>query len=162
VSLCLARVGQYIKMPKKKKEKMIPVLLLEDLVNLGQRGEVILVKPGYFRYLISQKKVVLATKEKLEKELKPFMLEEKIKSREKEIEKLKKEIEKLTLEFKINQYVPKITKEKIIKALKEKGINISKNQIEFEGKIEKEGEYIIKIKLGFDIVADLRVKIKNG
>jgi large subunit ribosomal protein L9 len=144
---------------KKKKEKRIPVLLLEDLVNLGQRGEVVLVKPGYFRYLISQKKAVLATKEKLERELKPLVLEEKIKSREKETEKLKEEIENLILEFKISQYVPKITKEKIIKALKEKGINISKNQIELEGKIEKEGEYIIKIKLGFNIAADLKVKV---
>jgi ribosomal protein L9 len=147
---------------KKKKEKRIPVLLLEDLVNLGQKGEVVLVKPGYFRYLISQKKAVLATKEKLESELKPLVLEEKIKSREKETEKLKEEIENLILEFKISQYVPKIAKEKIIKALKEKGINISKNQIELEGKIEKEGEYSLKIKLGFGITANLKVKVIKG
>ncbi len=147
---------------KKKKEKRIPVLLLEDLVNLGQRGEVVLVKPGYFRYLISQKKAVLATKEKLESELKPLVLEEKIKSREKEIEKLKEEIENLILEFKISQYVPKITKEKIIKALKEKGINISKNQIELEEKIEKEGEYNLKVRLGFGITANLKIKVIKG
>jgi large subunit ribosomal protein L9 len=147
---------------KKKKEKRIPVLLLEDLVNLGQRGEVVLVKPGYFRYLISQKKAVLATKEKLESELKPLVLEEKIKSREKETEKLKEEIENLILEFRINQYVSKITKEKIIKALKEKGINISKNQIELEGKIEKEGEYSLKIRLGFGITANLKIKVIKG
>jgi large subunit ribosomal protein L9 len=149
-------------MAKKKKEKRLPVLLLEDLVNLGQRGEVVLVKPGYFRYLVSQKKAILATKEKLERELKPLVLEEKIKSREKETEKLKEEIEKLILEFKINQYVPKITKEKIIKALKEKEINISKNQIELEGKIEKEGEYSLRIKLGFGITANLRIKVIKG
>jgi large subunit ribosomal protein L9 len=149
-------------MPKKKKEKKIPVLLLEDLVNLGQRGEVVLVKPGYFRYLISQKKAVLATKEKLERELKPLVLEEKIKSREKETEKLKEEIENLILEFKISQYVPKITKEKIVKALKEKGIDISKNQIELEGKIEKEGEYSLKVRLGFGILANLRIKVIKG
>jgi large subunit ribosomal protein L9 len=149
-------------MPKRKKEKKIPVLLLEDLVNLGQRGEVVLVKPGYFRYLISQKKAVLATKEKLERELKPLVLEEKIKSREKETEKLKEEIENLILEFRINQYVPKVTKEKIIKALKEKGINISKNQIELEGKIEKEGEYSLKIRLGFGITANLKIKVIKG
>jgi len=95
----------------------------------------------------------------LEKELKPLVLEEKIKSREKETEKLKKEIENLILEFKISQYVPKITKEKIVKILKEKGIDISKNQIELEEKIEKEGEYNLKIKLGFDITADLKVKV---
>jgi len=149
-------------MPKKKKEKKIPVLLLEDLANLGQRGEVVLVKPGYFRYLISQKKAVLATKEKLERELKPLVLEEKMKSREKEVERLKEEIENLVLEFKINQYVPKITKEKITKALKGKGFDISKNQIELEEKIEKEGEYSLKVRLGFGISANLRIKVIKG
>jgi ribosomal protein L9 len=98
----------------------------------------------------------------LERELKPLVLEEKIKSREKETEKLKEEIENLILEFRINKYVPKITKEKIIKALKEKGINISKNQIELEGKIEKEGEYSLKIKLGFGITANLKIKVIKG
>jgi len=147
---------------KKKKFKKIPVLLLEDLANLGQRGEVVLVKPGYFRYLISQKKVLLATKEKLKEELKPFVLEEKIKSREKEIQKLKEEIEKLVLEFKISQYLQKITKEKIIKALKEKGISLSKSQIELDQKIHQEGEYNLKIKLGFNILANLKIKVIKG
>ena len=147
-------------MPKKrKKEKKIPVLLLEDLVNLGQKGEIVLVKPGYFRYLTSHKKALLATKEKLSEELKPLILEEKIKSREKEIQKLKEKIEEIFLEFRINQYIPKITKEKIVKALSEKEINVSKSQIELEEKIEKEGEYNIKIKLGFGISANLKIKV---
>ena len=147
---------------KKKKIKKIPVLLLDDITNLGQRGEVVLVKPGYFRYLISQKKALLATEEKLKRELRPLMLEEKIRSREREIQRLKEEIENLILEFKINQYIPKVTKEKIVKALKEKGINISKSQIELEGKIEKEGEYILKVKPGFGIVANLKIVVIKG
>jgi len=149
-------------MKKKKKEKKLPILLLEDLVNLGQRGEVVLVKPGYFSYLIAQGKAVLATRKKLEKELKPFVLEEKIKNREKEVQKLKTEIENLVLEFRINQYASKVTKEKIIKTLKEKGINISKNQINFGEKIDHEGEYNIEIKLGLGISANLRVKVIKG
>jgi large subunit ribosomal protein L9 len=146
-------------MAKRKKEKKIPVLLLDDLLNLGQRGEVVSVKPGYFRYLISQKKVALATKEKLKNELKPFLLEEKIKSRVKEAEKLKEEIEKLNLEFKISKYVPKITKEKIVKTLKEKGFNISKSQVHCESALDKAGEYNVIIKLSFGLSAVLKIKI---
>lgn len=144
---------------KRKKEKKLPILLLEDLPNLGQRGEVVLVKPGYFRYLVSNKKAVLATKEKLEKELKPLLLEEKIKSREELAKKLKEEIENLVLEFKYNQYAP-LSKEKIVKALKEKNINISKGQIEFKERIKEKGEYQIPVNLGYNIKGYLRVKIK--
>ncbi|GIW67162.1 MAG: hypothetical protein KatS3mg096_030 [Candidatus Parcubacteria bacterium] len=142
---------------KRKKDKKIPVLLLEDMSNLGQRGEIVLVKPGYFRYLISQKKALLASKEKLENELKPLVLEEKIKSRETIIQKMKEQIENLVLEFKINQYSG-VSKEKIIQALKEKGFNISKNSIELKEKIKKEGEYLIPINLGFNLKANLKIK----
>ncbi len=145
-------------MAKRKKEKKIPVLILEDLPNLGQRGEVVLVRPGYFKYLIEQKKVVLATRERLETELKPLLLEEKIKSREKEIKKIKEEIEKIFLEFKINQYTS-LTKEKIVKALKEKGFGISRGQIELKEKIKEPGEYNIPIHLGFNIIAQLKIKV---
>jgi large subunit ribosomal protein L9 len=144
---------------KKKKEKKIPVLLLEDIANLGQKGEVVLVKPGYYRYLKSLNKVTLASKEKLSKELKPFLLTEKIKKREKELNELKEQIESLVLNFKINQYYKNITKEKIFKALKENNINISKNQIQLDQKLDKEGEFIVKINLGFDIIASLKIKI---
>jgi len=143
---------------KKKKEKRIPVLLLDDLPNLGQRGEVVLVKPGYFRYLIAQNKALLATKERLTKGLKPLVLEEKIKTRQEEIKKLKEEIEKLVLEFKVNQYA-KVTKEKIIKALKDKGFNLSKGQVDLKTKITQPGEYDLKINLGFNISANLKIKV---
>ncbi len=147
-------------MGKRKKEKKLPVLLLDDLPNLGQRGEVVLVKRGYFKYLISQRKATLATKEKLESELKPFVLEEKIRSREKEIEKIKEEIEKLVLEFKINKYTS-ITREKIIKALKEKGFEISRSQVELKEKIKSAGEYTIPLHLGFNIIANLKIKVSQ-
>jgi large subunit ribosomal protein L9 len=148
-------------MKKRKKEKRIPVLLLEDLPNLGQRGEVVLVKSGYFRYLITNKKGLLATQEKLEKELKPLVLEEKLKSRQKEIAKIKESIENTILEFKVNKFF-KITKEKIVSALKEKNINITKGQVDLKDKISEPGNYTIKINLGFDIVADLKIKAING
>jgi large subunit ribosomal protein L9 len=147
-------------MPRKKREKKIPVLLLEDLPNLGQRGEVVLVKPGYYRYLLFQGKIALATKEKLEKELKPFLLEEKIKSREREVQELKEKIEKIVLEFKINQYTS-VTKEKIIKALKEKGFEISRAQIELREKIKEAGEYNIPVNLGYNIFAQLKIKVSK-
>jgi large subunit ribosomal protein L9 len=153
-------------MKKRKKEKKLPVLLLEDIPNLGQRGEVVKVRPGYFRYLVSLGKVTLATKERLEGELKSMLLSSKIEERKVKVESLKEEIEKLVLEFKIKkgekgQIFNPVTKEKIIKALEEKGIEISRSQIELRGKIEKEGEYEIIINLGYDIKARLKIKVTS-
>ncbi len=153
-------------MKKRKKEKKLPVLLLEDIPNLGQRGEVVKVRPGYFRYLVSLGKVTLATKERLERELKSMLLSTKIEERRERVEFLKEEIEKLVLEFKIKkgekgQIFNPVTKEKIIKALKDKGIEVSKFQIELKGKIEKEGEYELIINLGYDIKAKLKIKVTS-
>jgi large subunit ribosomal protein L9 len=153
-------------MKKRKKEKKLPVLLLEDIPNLGQRGEVVKVRPGYFRYLVSLGKVTLATKERLEGELKSMLLSSKIEERKVKVESLKEEIEKLVLEFKIKkgekgQIFNPVTKEKIIKALEEKGIEISRSQIELKGKIEKEGKYEIIINLGYDIKARLKIKVTS-
>jgi large subunit ribosomal protein L9 len=153
-------------MKKRKKEKKLPVLLLEDIPNLGQRGEVVKVRPGYFRYLVSLGKVTLATKERLEGELKSMLLLSKIEERKVKVESLKEEIEKLVLEFKIKkgekgQIFNPVTKEKIIKALEEKGIEISRSQIELKGKIEKEGKYEIIINLGYDIKARLKIKVTS-
>lgn len=151
-------------MKKKKKEKKIPVLLLEDLPNLGQKGEIVLVKPGYFSFLFSQNKVLLATKEKL-KEIKPLLLEEKIKERKKSAEEIKKELENLVLEFELKtgskgEVFNPLTKEKIMQKLKEKGYQISRSQIDLKGKITSKGEYFININLGYNILARLKIIVK--
>ncbi|MCS7200994.1 MAG: 50S ribosomal protein L9 [Patescibacteria group bacterium] len=145
---------------KRKKEEKLPILLLEDIVNLGQKGQVVKVRKGYFRYLVSQGKAVLADEKKLSKELKPLLLSEKIKTRENLAQKLKEEIEKLTIDFKISKYTS-VTREKITKILKDKGINIAKGSIELKEKIKEAGEYQLPIKVGYNIVANLRVIVKD-
>lgn len=149
---------------KKIKDKRIPVLLLEDLPNLGQKGEIILVKPGFYNYLISQNKVLLATKEKLQ-EIKPLLLEEKIKIRKKDAEEIKKELENLDLEFNLKigadgQIFSPITKEKIAQKLKEKGFEVSKSQINLKGKITTKGEHFVEINLGYNFKAKLKIIVK--
>lgn len=145
---------------KRKKEKKLPALLLEDLVKIGQKGEVVNVKPGYFRYLVSRGKAVLADKKKLSSELKPMLLAEKVKSREILAQKLKEEIENLNLEFKINKYTS-LTKEKLLKTLKEKGFNLAKARINLDKKITEAGEYTVPIKVGFNLIAYLKINVKT-
>jgi len=149
---------------KRKKEKRIPVLLLEDHPHLGQQGTVVLVKPGYFRYLVTNKKAVLATQEKLATELKSKLLTTKISERKEKAEEWKNKIENLVLEFKLTQdksgkVFGSVTKEKIIKELSNFGLELSKGQIVLAKKITEPGEYTIKINLGYEIWANLKVKV---
>lgn len=150
-------------MPKRKKRKKLPVLLLEDIPNLGQRGEVVEIKPGYYRYLLSLGKVTLATKERLETELKPLLLTTKIQEREKLAEELKRKIEDLVFRFPLKKLKEKVvsplTREKILKFLKENGINLSKGQIELQSKITQEGKFEIPINLGYGIKANLKIEV---
>lgn len=152
---------------KRKKDKNLPVLLLEDIPKLGQRGEIKKVKPGYFKYLLSQGKVALATKEEIEGRLKPFLLETKLKEREDRVKELKEELEKIELEFeikvgKLGQVFSSVTKEKILKALEEKGIKISKSQIILRGKIDQEGIFEVPLNLGYGVQAKIRIRTKKG
>jgi len=152
---------------KVKKRKKILVLLLDDLPNLGQRGEVVEVRPGYFRYLSSLGKVALATKEELEGRLKPLLLSAKLQSREEEAKRQKEMIESFEFEYtlkegKQNQIFNPLTKEKLVKFLKEKGLNISKSQIILPNKITTPGEHLIPIHLGYGIEAKLKVTVKKG
>lgn len=150
---------------KRKKDKRIPVLLLQDHPHLGQQGTVVLVKPGYYRFLISQKIATLATKQHLESGLKKELLTEKVTQRKELALSLKEKIENLLLEFtltkdKTGKIFGSITKEKILKALIKNGINLSKRQIILEQKITEPGEYTIRVNLGYEIQANLKIKVK--
>lgn len=149
---------------KRKKDKRIPVLLLQDHPYLGQQGTVVLVKPGYYRFLISQKIATIATEQQLASGLKKELLTEKVARRKEIASSLKEKIENLLLEFtltkdKTGKTFGSITKEKILKALLKNGIKLSKGQIILEQKITEPGEYTLRVNLGYEIQATLKIKV---
>lgn len=149
---------------KKRKEKKLPVVLLEDIANLGQKGSIVLVKPGFYKYLTSHKKALLATKEQL-KSVKHLLLEHKVEERKQKKEDIAEKLKDVKLSFNLNigeknQVFNPITKEKIAKKLKELGFDISKSQISLNGRIMRKGNYNIPIKLGYNIVSNIKVTVQ--
>lgn len=149
---------------KRKKEKKLPVVLLEDIANLGQKGSIVLVKPGFYKYLNSNKKVLLATKEQL-KSVKHLLLEHKVEERKQKKEDIAEKLKDIKLSFNLNvggqnQVFNPVTKEKISKKLKELGFDIAKAQIGLNGKIMRKGNYNIPIKLGYNIVSNIKVTVQ--
>ncbi|MER3581387.1 MAG: hypothetical protein C4347_00840 [Patescibacteria group bacterium] len=83
--------------------------------------------------------------------------------KEKLAEDLKRKIEDLVFRFTLKKLKEKIvsplTREKILKFLKENGINLSKGQIELQSKITQEGKFEIPINLGYGIKANLKIEV---
>lgn len=130
------------------------IILLKDIPKLGKKLEIKRVKTGYARnYLIPQKLAILATRNNMkwrEKEVKKIQkeIEKKQKLLEKSLEKIKKsKIEIKTKTGLKNELFEKISKNKILEVLKEKGIELKEDDILLEKPIKKIGDYKIKIKL---------------
>lgn len=146
------------------------VILLEDIKNVGKKGEVINAKDGYARnFLFPKKLAVEANKANMKK------LQDKIESKEYQDEQDKQKAEKIAEEIKNSEILFKqkvgdngklfgsITTKDIADGLKEKkGIEIDKRKIEIEGgQIKELGVSKAKIKLYPGIVGELKVKVEE-
>ncbi|WP_136795805.1 MULTISPECIES: 50S ribosomal protein L9 [Desulfosediminicola] len=142
------------------------LILKETISSIGQEGDVVTVKPGYGRnYLLPQGKAVLATKENLEvleqnkAEIAARLAEErkvaealakKIAGREIVIEQLAGEDERL---------FGSVTNADICAKLAEMGVVIDKKQIVLPDPIKTLGENSVTVKVGFQLVTEVTVKV---
>ena len=144
------------------------VLLLEDVKGLGKKGEVCEVKDGYGQnFLIAKNKAKHATNEVINKykaqqrhqaELEALELEQR--------KQLAKSLESitLTLEKKGNNgaLFGSITKEEIATTLQEKHrLHIDKKEIDIQTPIKHIGEFVVIIRLGSGITANLALQVKE-
>jgi len=140
------------------------VILCQDVVKLGQVGEVVKVKDGYGRnFLIPHKKAYLATPSNLKR------IENQKKKRQEAYEKGKNEAvelaEKLnkvscTVTVEVNdleKLYGSVTEAEIIKALEVEGYTIDKNDIILEKPIEELGIFDVGIKLHSEVTANIRL-----
>ncbi|QJC34218.1 50S ribosomal protein L9 [Enterobacteriaceae endosymbiont of Donacia cinerea] len=128
------------------------IILLDSILGLGKKSQIINVKPGYARnFLIPKNKCIIATKNNISF-LKNKLLEKKSKLLDifnKAELKLKKfnRINKIIIKAKSGKngkLFGSINKNDIIKKLKEIGFNILKKEIKLpKGSLKKIGEYNI-------------------
>lgn len=156
-------------MPKKiKKDKNLPIVLLEDIPGLGNYGEIKKVKRGFVAFLIRSKKAIVINKRNFKKLENLKLIAEKNKEEAlKRINHLKEKIESLiyTAELKIGpnkEVYNSITINDIKNFLKKNEININKNQIELDKPLKEVGEFLISINLGYGIKANLKIVINEN
>lgn len=143
------------------KEKYI---LLEDLENLGNAGDVVAVLPGFARNFLVPKKLALkASKGALRQfEARRESVEAK---RKVEIEKLQQIAAKL-IEFKVNipmnvgddgRLFGSVTSHTVAQAITDLGVAVEHAKVILPSLIKELGSYEVKVKLHPEVVAIVKV-----
>ena len=145
------------------------IILLADVENLGESGDVIAVKPGYARNkLIPQGLALRASNRNIavaneNKKVATAKLERENQAMNVLAKKLSKV--EITIEVKVGdeeKMFGSITNKDIHKELIDKGFEIEKNQIFIEEPIKALGIYHINIKISKDITSDVKLYVIKG
>ena len=142
------------------------VILREDVPQLGHRGDLVKVKPGYARnYLIPRKLAMLATAGARKQVTDMKAANARKDAREKSgAESLAAQLGELTLTISAkageqDQLFGSVTTMDIAAALEAKGFNIDRRTIELEEPIKTIGEYSVPVRLHHQVAAAVKVNV---
>ncbi len=142
------------------------VILTDNIVRVGVKGDVVDVKPGYFRnYLDPQGKAIKATKDNMAQ---LEQMQEKLRAEEaenrKEAEAVKEKIEALTITQKVRvgedgKLFGSVTNKDLADALAKEGVELDRKRIEDVEKIEGVGEFDLNVRVYEGVNANLKVEV---
>ncbi|QXK92932.1 50S ribosomal protein L9 [Neoehrlichia mikurensis] len=144
---------------------MLSVILKESVRNLGKAGEVVKVKPGYARYLLTQKRAVRATKENLEAlKQRCLIIEEENREKLAKAQAIKSLLDgKYLIIIKQasddGKLFGSVTLKDVANLLCDQGYDLSSKDIFFSGVIKHLGDYIINIELHADLVVPIKLHV---
>lgn len=145
------------------------IILKQDIKNLGEKDDIVIVKPGYGRnYLIPKGYALLATSSAKK------VLAENLKQAQFKQEKIKKDAEaiasrlegvKLTIGAKAGEtgkIFGSVNTIQVADALKKQGFEVDRRRITFETEPKFVGEYVanlnlhkeVKVQVPFEVVAE--------
>jgi large subunit ribosomal protein L9 len=142
------------------------VILREDIVNLGSRGAVVKVSPGYARNFLLPKKMAVAATESnkkiVEQERQAHLKRDaKEASDATDLAKLMAAVE-VTIAHKAgenDQLFGSVTATDIATALEKQGYTIDRRKVHLEEPIKKLGDYKASVRLHRDVVVELPVHV---
>ena len=142
------------------------VILMQDVLHTGKRGEVIDVKPGHARnYLIPQGMALLATSGNLKyfDQQRTKIDAEHAKEREAAAE-IAAQIAgtRLTVAKRVGEsetLYGSVTATEVAELLEGKGISVDRRRIDLEGGIKSLGDHEVRIELHPEVVAEVTVTV---
>ena len=143
------------------------VILISDVKKQGKKGDILDVKDGYGKFLISNHQAVMYTNNSVER-----LNDEKAKAKEEDLENrekanaLKEKLSKEKLSFVVktganDKVFGSISTKQICEELKKNGYNIDKKQIILDIPIASIGMFDVKINLYKDISGVVKVEVKK-
>lgn len=145
------------------------IILLSDVENLGESGDVVTVKPGFARNkLIPQGLALRASNRNIAiASEKNRVAEAKLDRENQAMNALAKKLSKveITIEVKVGdeeKMFGSITNKDIHKELMDKGFELERSQITIKDPIKALGIYHIQVKVSKDIVSDVKLYVIKG
>ena len=145
------------------------VILLQDVKGKGQKGQMLEVSDGYARnFMLPRKLAVEATADAVNTmRMTDKANQEKRQKEREEAFAISNKLKSLTVVVKAKgggagRLFGSVTTQEISDALqKNHGITVDKKKIVLNETIKTVGTYTVKCKLGYEITADLKVKIEE-
>ncbi len=145
------------------------VILLQDIRGKGKKGQMLEVSDGYARnYMLPRKLAVEATPDAVNTmRMNDKAQQEKRQREREEAFALSNRLKDMTIVVKAKgggagRLFGSVTTQEISDALKSGyGIELDKRRIVLDEQIKTVGEYTVKCKLGYEINADLKLRIEE-
>ena len=145
------------------------VILMSDVENLGESGDIVSVKPGYARNMLipmglalraSKRNIAVAGEQKR-------VAKAKVERENQAMEILAKKLSKveITIEVKVGEeekMFGSITNKDIHKELIDKGFELDKNQISINEPIKALGIYHITVKIAKEMTSEVKLYVIQG
>lgn len=143
------------------------VILLEDVKNVGKKGNIINAKDGYARNFLFPKNLAIeATPTNLKNlEYNKKLQEQKEQEVFEEAKKTEEELQRVTVVIKTKvgehgKLFGSITTKEIAEQLEStNNLNIDKRKLELDEPIKSVGEYFVKVKLHSKVTAKVKVVV---
>jgi large subunit ribosomal protein L9 len=144
------------------------VILKEDVVKLGSRGDVVRVADGYGRnYLLPRKLAIEASKanKAVIEQMKAAALRRSAKEKS-QAEELAKQFDGVSLAFlrrsgEHDQLFGSVTSGDLADALSKKGFDVDRRKIQLHEPLKTLGEFSVPVRLHKDVTTHLKVVIEK-
>lgn len=147
----------------------VRLILREDVVNLGDAGDLVSVKPGYARnFLVPQGKASLATEANVKEfEHQKRVVAEKVAKDLKDLRGVADRVEGTVIEVTANagedgKLFGSVTTSQIAELLKEKGTVVDRRKIGLSEPIRQVGEHSVAVRLHPEVVVTVKVVVVSS
>lgn len=144
------------------------IVLLQDYENLGYKGDIVQVKPGYARnYLIPKRIASPATpSEKKRVQEEQRQASRKLEQLKQEAEEKARQLQELVISIPVKvgttgKLFGSVTTSHIAQSLKKEGLDINRKNITLPEKIKSVGNYKATVKVYKDVEAEVTVEVQG-